>query len=92
MKRGSYKKQKKSVWDHADAAAKLWIAAMLLCIVSKLFEGTFVQWLLILSGVAVAAVAVVYRFQKVRCPHCGSHMTAAKGKPKRCPDCGGKLI
>lgn len=92
MKRKTYRKQKKSVWNHADTARNLWIAAMLLCIVSKLFKGTFLQWFLILSGVAVAAMAVVYRFQKVRCPHCGSHMTAAKGKPKRCPDCGGKLM
>jgi len=85
-------KQKKSVWDHADTALKLWVLAMLLCIVSKFFEGTPVQWLLILSGVVIAVAAVVYRFQKVRCPHCASHMTATKGKPKRCPDCGGKLL
>ena len=92
MKRISSVNRKKSVWDHADTAVKLWIAAMLLCIVSKFFEGTILQWLLILSGAAVAVVAVVYRFRKVRCPHCASHMTAAKGKPSRCPDCGGKLV
>jgi len=92
MKRSTPVKHKKTVWDHARTAVHLWILAMLLCIVSKFFEGTLLQWLLILCGVAIAAGAVVYRFQKFRCPHCGSHMTAGKGRFDRCPDCGGKLL
>lgn len=92
MKRGSGVKQKKTVWDHARTAVNLWILAMLLCIVSKFFEGTLLQWLLILLGVSIAAGAVVYRFRKFRCPHCGSHMASGKGRFERCPDCGGNLL
>lgn len=42
-------------------------------------------------GVLIFLFAFWFRFQFVRCPHCGSKMKYIRQLPEFCPDCGKKL-
>ena len=43
-------------------------------------------------GIVLIAVAMLWRFLFIKCPHCGSKLYSVRSLPQHCPGCGGKLF
>mgnify|MGYP003291675564 FL=1 len=43
-------------------------------------------------GIVLIALAMLWRFLFIKCPHCGSKLYSVRELPDYCPDCGEKLV
>ena len=43
-------------------------------------------------GIVFIALAMLWRFLFIKCPHCGSKLYSVRELPEYCPDCGEKLV
>ncbi len=43
-------------------------------------------------GIVLIALAMLWRFLFIKCPHCGSKLYSVRELPEYCPDCGEKLV
>ena len=43
-------------------------------------------------GIVLIALAMLWRFLFIKCPHCRSKLYSVRELPEYCPDCGEKLV
>lgn len=67
------------------SVAFVWIGAVI-ALLSR-YTQPWMLWV----GLAIVAVAAVYRFTQIRCPHCGQPVLDTKTTPGKCPHCGEAL-
>jgi len=70
----------------------LWLAGIVVIFLRFILPGLAEMGaVVIIVGLALAAIGFILGLVFFKCPHCGRHMPLRSGLPTKCPHCGKEL-